>query len=145
MSRRVVFDTSTLVGTALRIGSMPYQALQEALATCELCASTETLAELERVLNLRKFDRYLDRALRREFAALIRRHAHLFLVEPRDVESLHPPCRDPGDNKFLALAQIAEADALISSDEDLLVLHPWQEIPILTSSQFLAKSVSEDL
>ncbi len=39
MSRRVVLDTSTLVSAALRIGSVPYQAVFDALATCDICAS----------------------------------------------------------------------------------------------------------
>jgi len=38
--------------------------------------------------------------------------------------AINPPCRDPKDDQFLVLARVAEADALVSSDEDLLVLHP---------------------
>jgi uncharacterized protein len=139
MSWRVVLDTSTLVSAALRIGYIPHQALLEALTACDMCASLETLAELERVLDLEKFDRYLDRAARGEFVALIRRHAHLFAVQKADMEAVEPPCRDPGDNQFLALAQIAEADVLVSSDEDLLVLHPWRGIAILRPAEFLAR------
>jgi len=46
MSRiqRVVIDTSTLVGAALHIGSIPHQALLKALRFCNVCTSTETLA-----------------------------------------------------------------------------------------------------
>ncbi|MDP1656717.1 MAG: putative toxin-antitoxin system toxin component, PIN family [Hylemonella sp.] len=51
--------------------------------------------------------------------------------------NLAPPCRDPKDNMFLALVQACDADALISSDADLLVLHPWQGVPILTPAAFL--------
>jgi predicted nucleic acid-binding protein len=54
--RRVVLDTSTLVSAALRIESVPYQALVKALSTDELCASRVTLAELEKVFQRRKFD-----------------------------------------------------------------------------------------
>ena len=32
-------------------------------------------------------------------------------------------CRDPEDNKYLELA-FAGADTIVSSDQDLLVLHP---------------------
>jgi predicted nucleic acid-binding protein len=53
--------------------------------------------------------------------------------------AVQPPCRDPNDNMFLALARAVEADALISGDEDLLVLHPWNGIPILTPAEFLLK------
>jgi uncharacterized protein len=137
--RRVVLDTSTLASAALRIGSVPHRALVKALGSCDLCASSETLAELQHVLDRRKFDRYLDKESRRAFVALIRRNVHLFAVQDLDLAALRPLCRDPRDNQFLALAVAAGADAVVSSDEDLLVLHPWRGIPILTPAQFLAK------
>jgi putative PIN family toxin of toxin-antitoxin system len=139
MNRRVVFDTSTLVSAALRIGSVPHQALLEAFAMYDLCASVETLAELERVLSSRKFDRYLDRPSREQFVALLHRHVHLFAVRRLDLEGVEPRCRDPKDDQFLALATVAEAGILVSSDEDLLILHPWHEVAILRPAAFLAK------
>jgi putative PIN family toxin of toxin-antitoxin system len=144
MSRigRVVLDTSTLVSAALRTGSVPDQVLAKALRTCDVCASQETLDELAQVLDRKKFDRYLDKESRRAFVALIRRHVHLFAVQPADLAAVKPPCRDPMDNKLLALALASEADALISSDEDLLVLHPWHGIPIVSPAQFLLTDIS---
>jgi putative PIN family toxin of toxin-antitoxin system len=140
IARRVVFDTGTLVSAALRIGSVPYRALLQALGTCDLCASQGTLAELDRVLQREKFDRYLDRVSRHEFAALIRRSVHLFAVEDALLLSVIPSCRDPKDNQFLALALAAEAEVLVSGDEDLLVLHPWRGLPIVTPAEFLLRS-----
>jgi putative PIN family toxin of toxin-antitoxin system len=139
MSQRVVLDTSTLVSAALRIGSIPHEALLEALATCEVCASAETLVELERVFDRQKFDRYLDRASCREFVALIHRHVHLFAVQNTGLEAVGPLCRDPRDNQFLALALVAEAEVLISSDEDLLVMDPWRGTAIMTPGDFLSR------
>jgi putative PIN family toxin of toxin-antitoxin system len=133
--RRVVFDTSTLVGAAMRVGSIPSQALVKALATCDVCASAETLKELGMVMGRRKFDRYLEREVRLSFVALMTRQVHLFAV-PEGV--VVPGCRDAGDDKFLALVMAAEADALVSSDEDLLVMHPWREVPVMTAAEFLA-------
>ena len=138
MLRRVVVDTSTLVSAALRIGSVPHQALLKALGACELCVSSATLNELEQVLRRDKFDRYLDAQTRLSFVALIRQHAHLFDVQEADELSVQPACRDPKDNKFLALALVCEADAIISSDNDLLVLNPWRSIPILTPAGFVS-------
>ena len=111
-----------------------------ALATCDLCASLETLTELEQVLNCEKFDRYLDRPLRQEFVAQIRRNSRLFLIDDIGLTALEPPCRDDKDNKFLALALAAGTDLLVSSDEDLLVLNPWRQIQILTPTEFQARS-----
>jgi len=139
--RRVVFDTSTLVGAALRIGSIPHQALLKALRFCDLCASAESLAEIEEVIFRSKFDRYLNCEERQEFMANLHRRASIFVVQNAVTMAVDPPCRDSKDNQFLALARVAEADLLITSDEDLLVLHPWRGIPIVTPANFLAHSI----
>lgn len=139
MSQRVILDTSTLVSAALRIDSIPYQTLLQALATCDVCASAETLAELEKALERPKFDRYLDRQCRRDFVALIHRHVHLFAIRDAHWKAVIPPCRDRQDNQFLALALAAEVGIVVSSDEDLLVMHPWHGISIVAPIQFLSE------
>jgi putative PIN family toxin of toxin-antitoxin system len=48
-------------------------------------------------------------------------------------------CRDSKDNKVLEAAVEGGADAIVSGDEDLHVLHPFEGIPILTPRAFLAK------
>ncbi len=48
-------------------------------------------------------------------------------------------CRDPKDNKFLEAAVESNADAVVTGDSDLLVLHPFQRIPILRPAEFLAR------
>ena len=47
-----------------------------------------------------------------------------------------PDCRDPGDRPFLQLAVSAEADALVTGEEDLLVLAEVFSVPILTPAAF---------
>jgi len=47
-------------------------------------------------------------------------------------------CRDPKDDKFLDVAVEGHADAIVSGDEDLLVLHPFQGIPTVQPARFLA-------
>jgi len=136
--RTVILDTSTLVSAALKAGSKPDQALLKALKSCQVCACAETLAELEQVLDRAKFDRYASQEDRRAFVRLIRQNFHLFVLEDDWMTALQPACRDPKDAPFLALALAAEADILVSSDQDLLVLHPWHGIQILTPAEFLA-------
>lgn len=137
--RRVVFDTSTLVSAALRVGSVPHLALAQAFSAGEVCVSAATLAELENVLLRPKFDRYQSAGLRQEFAAILRRRTSLFSVSEVDESAVSPRCRDPKDDQFLALVRACDADALISSDADLLVLHPWQDVPILTPASFIER------
>ena len=135
---RVVFDTSSLVGVALKVGSVPRRALSLALQHCEVCVSAATLAELDEVLSRDKFDRYLPRTTRLALAALLRLHAHHVDVTAADEGLLQPPCRDPKDNKFLALARLGAADVLVSSDDDLLTLHPWCGVQVITPATFVA-------
>jgi len=47
-------------------------------------------------------------------------------------------CRDPKDDKFLEAALAGQADAIVSGDADLLVLNPFEGVPILRPAEFLA-------
>jgi putative PIN family toxin of toxin-antitoxin system len=135
--RRIVLDTSTLIGAVLRPQSVPRQALLKAFANGTLCASPATLNELELVLMREKFDRYLDQETRREFLSMYRNHVRLFPVTEVEEASLPLSCRDPRENKFLALALACSADVLVSSDNDLQALNPYQGIPVLSPKEFL--------
>lgn len=46
-------------------------------------------------------------------------------------------CRDPKDNKFFETALAGEADAIVTGDDDLLVLHPFEGVDILRPAEFL--------
>ncbi len=134
---RVVFDTSTLVSAALRPDSVPHQALLRALRFCDVCVSRETLDELQKVLTRRKFQRYLSETARRQFVRTVENGVRIVAVRDWTELAVAPACRDPLDNKFLALAFESEADAIVSSDEDLLALHPWNDVRILRPAEFL--------
>jgi uncharacterized protein len=47
-------------------------------------------------------------------------------------------CRDPKDDRYLELALAAGAAFIISSDDDLIVLHPWRGVSILSPAAYLA-------
>ena len=130
---RYVFDTGVLVSAALFPDSVPGQAMREALRRGLLLLSQATTEEIAEVLNRRKFDHYVSVPTRKRFLAALVREA--LVVETNRSFAV---CRDPKDNKFLDLAVCGEASVLVSGDQDLLVLHPFQGIPILTPAQFLA-------
>ena len=44
--------------------------------------------------------------------------------------------RDPTDNKYLELALAAQATTIVSSEQDLLVLHPWRGTLIQRRSDY---------
>jgi putative PIN family toxin of toxin-antitoxin system len=53
---------------------------------------------------------------------------------------LDPPvCRDPDDDVVLATAVVGRAEAIVTGDDDLLVLRSHAGIPILTPRQFLER------
>lgn len=47
-------------------------------------------------------------------------------------------CRDPKDNQFLEAAVAGQADIIVSGDKDLLVLNPFEAIPIIKPVTFLS-------
>jgi putative PIN family toxin of toxin-antitoxin system len=94
-----------------------------------------TVDELNEVLHRRRFDKYMREDQRLEFLAALIREAELVEVTEVVTES-----RDPKDNKFLELAVGGKAAYIISGDNDLLVLHPFRGIPVVTPQTFLTQS-----
>jgi putative PIN family toxin of toxin-antitoxin system len=136
---RVVMDTNVVVSAVLLPGSMPRQAFDEVLERGTLLISLATVAELNDVLRRPRFDPYIHADERLRFLAILVRDAEL--VEVTEVVT---DCRDPQDNKFLALALDGKATHIVSGDEDLLVLHPFRGIPILTPRGFIAHCEGEE-
>jgi putative PIN family toxin of toxin-antitoxin system len=136
---RAVFDTSTLVGAVIHATSVPHRAWLCAHDTCEIIATVETFAELEAVLNRDRLQRFIHRGSRDQFLRMYRDSVQWISLSEASLAAVLPDCRDPKDGMFLALALIGKANVLISSDQDLLVLHPWRGILILTPAQFLGQ------
>lgn len=89
--------------------------------------------ELADVLARPKFDAWLSLKERQDFVA--------WLGEVADfVPILHPlrACRDPRDDKFLDVAVHGAADAILTGDADLLAMHPFRGIAVLTPAAWLA-------
>jgi putative PIN family toxin of toxin-antitoxin system len=131
-ARRIVLETGVLVSASIRPDSVPALALEKALLDFDVCVSQETLAELATVLSRAKFDRYAPPRQREAFEAGFR--ARAVVVE---VNTTVSDCVDPKDNMFLALAETAAADLILSSDPHLTNLHPWHGIPIIPPAAFL--------
>lgn len=59
----------------------------------------------------------------------------LLIIQGGDPEGGLPHCRDTDDQKFLALAAHAQADALVSGDAGLLTLKDACPFPIITPAE----------
>ncbi len=131
---RFVFDTNVLVSALLFEDSKPAQTLFFALEHGEILLSTDLVNEIHEVIYRRKFDRYISNEQRDEFLTALVQSGNLVEI----TESINE-CRDPKDNMVLELAVSGQADVIVSGDEDLLVLHPFRGISILTPEDALLK------
>jgi putative PIN family toxin of toxin-antitoxin system len=136
---RYVFDTNVIVSALLFEHSVPGKAFFAALRNGEILLSQVTILELQEVLSRRKFDKYLPAEERDEFLGMLVREATTVGI----TEELHI-CRDPTDDKFLDVATAGNANCLITGDEDLLVLGPYGDLPILTPAQFVETLPEKD-
>ncbi len=130
---RWVVDTNLLISRLLVPKGTAAQAVDHALRQGVLLVSEATLTELVQVLWRPQFDRYLSSDDRQRFLALlagVTRKVHV--TRQFDI------CRDAKDNQFLDVAFNGQAHALITGDQDLLVLEVFQGVPIVTAAAFLA-------
>jgi uncharacterized protein len=137
-SGRHVFDTNTLVSAVLFEHGKPGQALRRALSRGRVLLSSSTLEELAAVLQREKFERYVTAAEREEFLVAFVERA-LFIEPTEEVRA----CRDAKEDKFLELAVSGRAAYIISGDADLLELHPFRGIAIMTAAEFLQATEEE--
>ena len=133
----VVLDTNVLVSAALWPNSVPAQALQAVVARMQWVCSADGLQELHEVLMRPKFEHWATASVRQDFVDFVRRHAELVAVLPEHQTAAQGVCRDPDDAIFLALALTADAQWLVSGDEDLLTLQHWQGVRIVDAAQFV--------
>jgi putative PIN family toxin of toxin-antitoxin system len=137
-SRRIVFDTSTLVSVALCPSSFADRAFSLALKHGVVCVCEQSLERLRFVLSGRKFDRYMAKRVRVAFVDLLRNTGWMCLVFPADVYGIRLPSRGRRNHAIFALAAAAEADAIVSGDNDLLTRKAWRKIPIVPPAEFVS-------
>ena len=136
---RCVLGTNVLVSRLLMAGSVPGQAVHQAVDTGVLLVSKATLNELVEVLARAKFDPYITLEERQGFVQRLLRIAERIPILRR-VQA----CRDPSDDKFLEVAVNGQADIIVTGDRDLLDLQPFMGIPILSPADYLAQIVEDE-
>jgi putative PIN family toxin of toxin-antitoxin system len=134
---RIVADTNTVLSGLLWQG--PPRRLMELARQRALtpCSSSTLLAELAEVIARDKFaQRVLAAGL--SAAELVQDYTRLAqIVEPIPLPA--PASRDLDDDHVLACALAAQANLIVSGDRDLLDLHEYQGIPILTTTDALQR------
>lgn len=130
--KHIVLDTSVLISALLKPTSVPAQALERARTQYTIVASIETMMELATVISRDYLAKYRTVDEREEFLG---RYSELVKLIP--ITTQVTDCRDAKDNKFLELALSAQAPIIVSSDSDLLVLHPYRGIKIFLPIDFM--------
>ena len=134
VSRRLVVDTNVFASAIIFPRSVPRQVVDHVLDHGVVIFSEATVSELAEVLSRSKFDGFVSRAERELFLAQIESAAEFV-----PIIQLVRACRDPKDDKFLEVALNGRADVIITGDADLLGMHPWRKIEILTPADYLKK------
>jgi putative PIN family toxin of toxin-antitoxin system len=129
---RCVVDTNVFVSASVFAPSIPRRAVENVLRNSTLLFSDFTMDELKKILFRSKFDRYVSREERAIFLAQLSAAAEFV-----SIIQLVRECRDPKDDKFLEVALNGRADVIVTGDADLLRMHPWRGIGIVSPAQFL--------
>lgn len=133
-SLRFVFDTNVIVSALLLGESISRRAFDRAVEIGKILLSIPVLGELNEVLGRQKFRKYITVDETRRFLAALVREA-----EWMEVDVKINACRDPSDNIFIELAMSGSATQIISGDNDLLSLSPFEGISVLTPAAFLER------
>ncbi|KYH33576.1 putative toxin-antitoxin system toxin component, PIN family [Neomoorella mulderi] len=129
--KKVVFDTNVLV-SAIGWEGPPHRLLEACLhGRLKLYTSNALLEELSKVLARPKLKVIAGHPDLPVILTWLASPEHIVIpeFEPGVIT------RDPADNKVLACALAAKADAIISGDEHLLDLRVYNEIKILRAAE----------
>jgi len=129
---RFVFDTNALISAALSDETISRRAFDHALDRGTILVSLPVVTELNEVLSREKFRPYITEDEARQFLATFAGAS-----EWVEIDVTINDCRDPSDNKFLELAVSGQATHIVTGDNDLLELDPFQGKRILTPGEFL--------
>jgi len=132
MVRRIVIDTNVYVSRFIHPNAIPGQAVTKALYQDLTLIAIPIWEELRSVLHRPKFARYIKPDLLEPFLGSV-----LLAAELVETKTRIRACRDLKEDKFLELAVDGRADAIVTGDSDLVAVHPFRGIAILTPADYL--------
>ena len=126
----LVLDTNVVVAALVAKG-LCHEVVVRALGTCTVATSTPLLDELERTLHAKFTLGPAATAFLEQLRARVR------IVEPVMLPA--PVSRDVDDEIVLATAVGAGAAAIVTGDQDLLVIGTYRGIEIVSPRGFLER------
>ena len=136
MTIRAVLDTNVLVSGMVTTGGAPGQILDAWIAGHFILVTSPYL--VEELLHVLSYP-HIAMRLRLEEEELETILASLLsqaevIPDPRHLRNV---TRDPKDDAVVACASTGRVDYLVSGDQDLLILHEYEGIPVVTPRQFV--------
>jgi uncharacterized protein len=128
----IVFDTNALISAAILPDSVTMRSLHLAVTHYQLIVTEATWLEFETRIKRPHLARYFENDRHRDEVVLTFNR----VVEHVESHSVVTDCKDPDDNKFLALALDGGAKIIVTGDKALLTLSPWRDVEVLTPRQF---------
>lgn len=135
-AERLVIDSNVWIAALISPTGTARQLVDTILDNdIDILMSEATFDELVSRLDRPKFDRYREPEAWNLFLSEL---VELALWQ-EDAGTTTGISRDADDDKFLALAVMGQADAIVSGDGDLLELGTHDGIPIVTPAEFLRR------
>jgi putative PIN family toxin of toxin-antitoxin system len=129
---KAVFDTNVLIAAFLTEGLCSGLMIRARKQAFSLVLCDDIIGEFEGILR-KKFK--ITPADVSEISAIVSEAASEIIHDLSPVPSI---CRDPEDNIIIACAVDAQADYIVTGDEDLLILKRYKGIVILNPRNFEA-------
>ena len=135
MRVKCVVDTNVLISVALTKGA-PFWVVEHLIKNNALIFSKETISELSSRITQPKFDKYVSAEDREAYVNNLILSADLVIID-----NLIQGCRDRNDDKFLETAVKGDAQFIITGNQDLLAMHRFEGIDIVTVQEFAVHTV----
>jgi|SRR5450759_1434163 putative PIN family toxin of toxin-antitoxin system len=134
---KAVLDTNVFVSAFLSAGSPPDRIVRAwRRGDFELVTSAPILSELEAVLARPHIAKRLGWNAEEQTATIAALSDAATVVVP--TEKITAITSDPSDNRILEAAVAVQADYIVSGDSDLLNLHVFEGMEIVTPARFAA-------
>ena len=129
---RIVLDTNVVISAVISPQGKPFKTLMHCVQHRLLVTSEALISEVATRLDRPRIAKRTDPSERQTILDALRNSSRF--VEP---VVLPPTCRDRDDDVVLGTALAGNADCIVTGDDDLLVLDPFQGIRILAPADFL--------
>ena len=130
---KVIFDTNIWISYLIghQLGGLTDLLKSQKI---ELVLSEQLRTELKEVTGRRKFRKYFSKQNVNDLLKLMD-----FLGTDYQVNEYPEICRDPKDNFLLGLIKASQANFLVTGDQDLITLNPFEGTEIIEPKRLLEK------